>query len=84
MTLRIAWFATAKGTSSRKLLNAAIGVIREDRLDAEIVCVVCNRVRGQSANTDLFLNDVEQAGIPLISSSSLEWRRRVGGRISVP
>ena len=84
MTLRIAWFATAKGTSSRMLLNAAIEAIRQDRLDAEIVCVVCNRVRGQSANTDLFLDDVEQAGISLISSSSLEWRRRVGGQISVP
>ena len=84
MTLRIAWFATAKGASSRKLLNAAIEAIREGRLDAEIVCVVCNRVRGQSANTDLFLDAVEHAGIPLISSSSLEWRRRVGGEISVP
>lgn len=84
MTLRIAWFATAKGTSSRKLLNAAIEAIREDRLEAEIVCVVCNRVRGQSANTDLFLDDVEQAAIPLISNSSLEWRRRVGGQISTP
>ena len=84
MTLRIAWFATAKGTSSRKLLKAANEAIRDGRLDAEIVCVVCNRVRGQSSNTDLFLDDVEQAGIPLISSSSLEWRRRVGGQISVP
>lgn len=84
MTLRIAWFATARGTSSRKLLRAANEAIRDGRLDAEIVCVVCNRVRGQSANTDLFLDDVEQSGIPLISSSSLEWRRRVGGEISVP
>lgn len=84
MTLRIAWFATAKGTSSRKLLNAANEAIRDGRLDAEIVCVVCNRVRGQSANTDLFLDDVEHAGIPLISSSSLEWRRRVGGEVSLP
>ncbi len=84
MTLRIAWFATARGTSSRLLLNAANDAIREGRLDAEIVCVVCNRVRGQSPNTDLFLDDVEQSGIPLIASSSLEWRRRVGGEISVP
>ena len=82
MALRIAWFATAKGASSRLLLNAVIDAISEDRLDAEIVCVICNRVRGQSANTDSFLDDVEQANIPLITSSSLEWRRRVGGEIS--
>ena len=84
MTLRIAWFATAKGTSSRLLLNAAIDAIREGRLDAEIVCVVCNRVRGQSANTDAFLDGVDKAGLPLIASSSLEWRRQVGGQVSVP
>lgn len=84
MTLRIAWFATAKGTSSRSLLNAALDAIREGRLDAEIACVVCNRVRGQSSNTDAFLDDVEQAGLPLIASSSLQWRKRVGGQISVP
>ena len=84
MTLRIAWFATAKGASSRKLLRAAVDAIADGRLDAEIVCVVCNRVRGQSPNTDRFLDDVERAGIPLIASSSREWRRRVGGEVSVP
>ena len=84
MTLRIAWFATAKGTSSRLLLNAAIDAIREGRLDAEIVCVVCNRERGQSANTDAFLDDAERAGIPSIARSSGEWRKQVGGKISDP
>ena len=84
MTLRIAWFATAKGTSSRKLLRAAVDAIADGRLDAEIVCVVCNRERGQSANTDAFLDDVDETGIPLIASSSREWRRRVGGAISIP
>ncbi len=84
MTLRIAWFATAKGTSSRKLLNAAQSAIDAGRLDAEIVCVVCNRERGQWANTDAFLDDAEQAGIPIIASSSGEWRKRVHGAISDP
>jgi phosphoribosylglycinamide formyltransferase-1 len=84
MALRIAWFATARGTSSRLLFNAAVEAINEGRLNAEIVCVVCNRVRGQSVNTDLFLDDVDCAGIPLIASSSREWRRRVGGEISIP
>ena len=84
MTLRIAWFATARGTSSRKLLNAAQAAIADGRLDAEIVCVVCNRERGQSPNTDAFLDDVERAGIPLIARSSGEWRKSVGGKISDP
>ncbi len=84
MTLRLAWFASAKGTSSRLLFNAAVDAIADGRLDAEIVCVVCNRVEGQSANTDAFLKDVRRAEVPLIASSSLEWRRRVGGQVSVP
>ena len=84
MTLRIAWFASARGTSSRLLLRAALGAIERGRLDAEVVCVFCNRERGQSANTDAFLDDVEAAGIPLVASSSLAWRRRVGGAVSDP
>ena len=84
MTLRIAWFASAHGTSSRLLLRETLRAIAEGRLDAEIVCVFCNREHGQSANTDAFLDDVEAAGIPLITSSSLAWRRRVGGEISDP
>lgn len=84
MTLRIAWFASAKGQSSRLLLNAALDAIRAGNLDAEVVCVVCNRERGQSANTDAFLDDVTAAEIPLISRSSGAWRRSVGGAISNP
>ena len=84
MTLRIAWFATAKGQSSRRLLNSALDAIRKGELDAEIVCVVCNREPGQSPNTDAFLEVAKQAGIPLIASSSRNWRRKVGGDISDP
>ena len=84
MTLRLAWFASARGTSSRLLLRETLRAIDEGRLDVEIVCVFCNRERGQSTNTDAFLDDVEAAGIPLITSSSLAWRRRVGGEISDP
>lgn len=84
MTLRIAWFASAKGQSSRLLLRAALDAIRAGDLNAEIVCVVCNRERGQSANTDAFLDDVTAAEIPLISRSSGAWRRAVRGAISNP
>ena len=84
MTLRLAWFASAHGTSSRLLLRDALAAIAGGQLDAEIVCVFCNRERGRSANTDAFLDDVEAAGLPLIASSSREWRRRVGGEISDP
>ena len=84
MTLRIAWFASARGSSSRLLLSDALSAIADGRLDAEIVCVFCNRERGQSANSDQFLDTVEAAGIPLIARSSAVWRRAVGGERSQP
>lgn len=84
MTLRIAWFATAKGTSSRLLFESTQAAIRAGRLDAEIAVVFCNRERGQSANTDAFLDSVAAAGTPLVTISSGDWRRRVGGELSRP
>ena len=84
MTLRLAWFATARGTSSRLLFNHARKAIAAGDLDVEIACVFCNRERGQSANTDAFLDDVEASGVPLIARSSGAWRRSVGGGLSDP
>lgn len=84
MTLRLAWFATARGTSSRLLFNRAREAIAAGDLDVEIACVFCNRERGQSSNTDAFLDDVEASGVPLIAKSSGAWRRAVGGELSDP
>ena len=84
MTLRIAWFATAKGTSSTLLFESTQAAIAAGRLDAEIVVVFCNRERGQSANTDAFLAAVTAAKIPLIMISSGAWRKRVDGALSAP
>lgn len=84
MTLRLAWFASARGTSSRLLFNRARAAIADGSLDAEIVCAFCNREPGQSPNTDAFLEDVSAAGIPLVARSSAAWRRRVGGERSDP
>ena len=84
MTLRIAWFATAKGTSSRLLFESTQAAIRAGRLDAEIVVVFCNRERGQSTNTDAFLDSVAAGGTPLVTIASGAWRRRVDGATSRP
>ena len=84
MTLRLAWFASARGTSSRLLLEHTQQAIAQGRLDAEIVVVFCNRVRGQSKNTDVFLDVVEASNTPLITISSGEWRKRVDGEVSDP
>ena len=84
MTLRLAWFATARGTSSRLLLETTQAAIARGELEAEIVVVFCNRERGQSENTDAFLAAVDAAELPLVMISSGAWRKRVGGARSDP
>ena len=84
MTLRLAWFATARGTSSHLLFKRACEAIKRGELDVEIACVFCNREFGQSPNTDAFLSDVRKTGIPLIAKSSGAWRKRVSGKTSDP
>ncbi len=73
--LRIGWFATGRGEGSQKLLRAAVEAVREGRLDAEIVFVFSNRERGQFDVTDMFFDQVESYGIPLITLSDARFRR---------
>lgn len=84
MTLRLAWLATAKGTGSKLLFERATDAIDAGQLDATIGVVFCNRKRGQSVNTDAFLDLVESRGVPLVTLSSGDWRKQVGGAISQP
>ena len=78
MTLRIGWFSTGRGPGSRKLLTAAEHEIASGRLDARIAVVFCNREQGEDDNTDLFLDQVRKYGLPLVSLSSRDFRRRRG------
>ncbi len=82
MTLRLGWFATARGTMSAKLLAAAHDEISAGRLDAEIALVFCNREAGEDTNTDAFLEQVRSYGLPLVTLSSREFRRAHGGEIA--
>lgn len=82
MTLKLAWFATARGQTSGTLFAAALEAIEDERLDAEIAVVFCNRAPGEDANTDAFLEQVRASGIPLVTLSSRDFRKRVGGEIA--
>lgn len=82
MTLRLAWFATARGQTSRKLLQAAQEEIAAGKLDAEIVVVFCNRAPGEDSNTDAFQEQVREYGIPLVTLSSREFRKARGGELA--
>jgi folate-dependent phosphoribosylglycinamide formyltransferase PurN len=79
--LRVGWFATGRGQTSPKLLQAAFDAI-EHGLEIEIACVFSNQEPGDSENGDRFFELVRGAGIPLITLSDVKFRRRVGGAVA--
>ncbi len=82
MTLKLAWFATGTGTTSPKLLAAALEAIRAGRLDAEIVVIFCNREMGEDEMGDAYCRTVEEARIPLVRLSDRRFRREHGGEVA--
>ena len=84
MTLRIGWFTSARGPGSRRMFQAVLGAIEAGDLDAELAVVFCNRERGEAEATDAFRALVEGAGVPLVTRSSVGYRKAVGGERSRP
>lgn len=70
MVLRLGWFSTGRDEAARQLIQVVRDHIASGFLGAEIVYVFCNRTRGESPETDRFLDLVEKLGFPLISLSS--------------
>ncbi|HXG42375.1 MAG TPA: formyltransferase family protein [Dehalococcoidia bacterium] len=73
--LRIGWFTTARGETSRRLLQMAQAAVASGYLDGRIEVVFCNREPGEDPNTDLFLDLVRSYDIPLVCLSYTRFRR---------
>lgn len=84
MALRIGWFATARGSGSYNLLLATTAAIERGELDAEIAFVFCNRDPGEAEATDRFFELVHANNIPLLTLSSVRFRRARDGARSRP
>ncbi|MSP22405.1 MAG: phosphoglycerate transporter [Dehalococcoidia bacterium] len=82
MTLRIGWFTTARGPGSRAMYEAVANAVFAGALDAEFAFVFCNREPGEDALTDSFFRLVQANGHPLLTKSSVGYRRAVGGALS--
>src|SRR3990170_288330 len=80
--LRLGWFSTARGPTSRKLLAAAWDEIAAGRLPAQIAVVFCNREPGEDPQTDLFLEQVRGYGLPLVCLSSSRFRKERGAPVA--
>lgn len=80
--LRIGWFSTGRGEGSRGLLRfVQDGLLSED-IDAHIEFVFSNRAPGEAEGSDEYFRLVGEYGLPLVTHSSAEFRRRKGGRFS--
>ncbi len=76
--LRIGWLTTANGDGSLGMFQAILEAIDSERLNGSIEFVFVNRARGQTAPTDRFLDLVVSREIPLVTLSSLRFRREHG------
>ncbi len=79
MTLRVGWYTTGRGAGSRGMFEAVREAIRAGTLDAEFAFVFCNREPGEDATTDAFFEIVGAEGIPLVTLSSVQFRKEHGG-----
>jgi phosphoribosylglycinamide formyltransferase-1 len=76
----IGWFSTARGPTSRLLLKEACEAMQRGEIKARIAYVFCNRERGEAGDTDLFLDQVQSYGIPLVACSSTRFRDAHDGK----
>ena len=69
------WFSSGRDPAARQLLSSAYDSIKSGDLDAEIDFVFLNRVPGESAESDAFINLVSSFGLPLICYSYERYRK---------
>ena len=84
MALRVGWYTTGRGAGSRGMFEAVRDAIRAGTLDASLAFVFCNREPGEDPATDAFFEIVRAEGIPLVTLSSVRFRKERGGRRSRP
>jgi folate-dependent phosphoribosylglycinamide formyltransferase PurN len=75
---RFGWFSTGRDKAARDLLQAAYDSLR-DTADAEIEFVFCSRERGESPESDRFLDLASKLDIPIVTYSYQEFRRNRDG-----
>lgn len=67
---QIGWFSTGRGSGSRSLLKTVWDSIQNKELKVTIPFVFSNREQGEAEGSDMFFQQVQGYGIPLIKFSS--------------
>ena len=80
--LSIGWFSTGRGEGSRGLLRFVQERLSREAVDARIDFVFSNRAPGEAEGSDEYFRMVREYGLPLVTHSSADFRRRRGGRFA--
>ena len=81
MVFRIGWFSTGRDEAARDLLRTIYNSMKVGEIKAALSFVFCNRVLGESEESDRFLKMVKDYDIDLICYSSKDFKpdtRRMG------
>ncbi len=70
MGFKIGWFSTGRDKAARDLLQIVVDHLSKGVIRGEISFVFCNREKGESVESDRFMEWVDFQGLPLISFSS--------------
>jgi len=77
-TYQIGWFSTGNTKTTIDLLQTVQTNIRQGEIPAKIAFIFCNRERGDSKRSDLFLDFVDNLDIPLVCLSYLKYQATRG------
>ena len=80
--LNIGWFSTGRGEGSKGLLRFVQDRILSGRIDARIRFVFSNRGPGEAEGSDSFFDLVRSYDLPLVTLSSRDFRRALGGQFA--
>ncbi|HIE17673.1 MAG TPA: phosphoglycerate transporter [Dehalococcoidia bacterium] len=72
--LNIGWFSTGRDEAARKLLQVVHREIQRGEIEGNIIFVFSNRETGESEQSDLFFQLVNNYHIPLLCLSSRKFR----------
>jgi len=73
---QLGWFSTGRDKAAQDLLQAVQSQITLGDIQAEVIFVFCSREPGESAESDLFLNQAADYHIPIICFSYQKFKAR--------
>jgi phosphoribosylglycinamide formyltransferase-1 len=74
MSFSFGWFSTGRDLAARQLLQAVCDKIKEGFIPGEISFVFCDRERGETEQSDLFLDLAAEMGLETITFSSRRFK----------